>query len=217
MQRHLRALSPANYWCRSDFPASLNFTTSAPISGNAGRAVGFPLRQHGRSSRLEEIFAVKALDAFGDYGRAELAACGGIVSYVELTQKGKLPRLQPPRRMSGGEAMEIDAATRRNLELVRTMNGAREGSLLSVIDRTVTGAGGRLLTARLSAPLTDAATISARHDAVAWFAESLRMRDDVRDRLRAAPDMERALTRLTIGRGGPRDLGAIRDGLDGGR
>jgi DNA mismatch repair protein MutS len=115
--------------------------------------------------------------------------------------------------MSGGEAMEIDAATRRNLELVRTMNGAREGSLLSVIDRTVTGAGGRLLTARLSAPLTDAAVIRARHDAVGWFAESLRIRDDVRDRLRAAPDMERALTRLTIGRGGPRDLGAVRDGL----
>lgn len=163
--------------------------------------------------RLEEIFAVKALDAFGDYGRAELAACGGIVAYVELTQKGKLPRLQPPRRLSGGEAMEIDAATRRNLELVRTMNGTRDGSLLSVIDRTVTGAGGRLLAARLSAPLTDAAAIRARHDAVSWFADSSRAREDARARLRAAPDMERALTRLTIGRGGPRDLGAVRDGL----
>jgi DNA mismatch repair protein MutS len=163
--------------------------------------------------RLEEIFAVKALDAFGDYGRAELSACGGIVAYLELTQKGKLPRLQPPRRLSGGEAMEIDAATRRNLELVRTMSGTRDGSLLSVIDRTVTGTGGRLLAARLAAPLTDAAAIRARHDAVNWFADAPRILEDVRARLRAAPDMERALTRLTIGRGGPRDLGAIRDGL----
>tara|TARA_R110000868_G_scaffold11751_17_gene57386 strand:+ start:11973 stop:14579 length:2607 start_codon:yes stop_codon:yes gene_type:complete len=163
--------------------------------------------------RLEEIFAVKALDAFGDYGRAELAACGSVVAYVELTQKGRLPRLQPPRRMSGGDAMEIDAATRRNLELVRTMSGARDGSLLAVIDRTVTGSGGRLLAARLAAPLTDAAAIRARHDAVGWFADVPRLLEDVRARLRAAPDMERALTRLTIGRGGPRDLGAVRDGL----
>ena len=192
---------PEFYDICSDFRDTLAVQSDSSFDSTAGRR------------RLEEIFAVKALDAFGDYGRAELAACGGIVAYVELTQKGKLPRLQPPRRMSGGEAMEIDAATRRNLELVRTMNGAREGSLLSVIDRTVTGAGGRLLTARLSAPLTDAAVIRARHDAVGWFAESLRIRDDVRDRLRAAPDMERALTRLTIGRGGPRDLGAVRDGL----
>lgn len=192
---------PEFYDICSDFRDTLAVQSDSSFDSTAGRR------------RLEEIFAVKALDAFGDYGRAELAACGGIVAYVELTQKGRLPRLQPPRRMSGGEAMEIDAATRRNLELVRTMNGAREGSLLSVIDRTVTGAGGRLLTARLSAPLTDAAVIRARHDAVGWFAESLRIRDDVRDRLRAAPDMERALTRLTIGRGGPRDLGAVRDGL----
>jgi DNA mismatch repair protein MutS len=105
--------------------------------------------------------------------------------------------------------MEIDAATRRNLELVRTMNGAREGSFLSVIDRTVTGAGGPAAGARLSAPLTDAAAIRARHDAVAWFVGIASYTcNDVRDRLRAAPDMERALTRLTIGRGGPRDLGA---------
>ena len=185
----------------SDFRDTLAVQSDSSFDSAAGRR------------RLEEIFAVKALDAFGDYGRAELAACGGIVAYVELTQKGKLPRLQPPRRMSGGEALEIDAATRRNLELVRTMNGARDGSLLSVIDRTVTGAGGRLLAAHLAAPLTDAAAIRARHDAVSWFADSSRAREDLRDRLRAVPDMARALTRLTIGRGGPRDLGAVRDGL----
>ena len=192
---------PEFYDICGDFRDTLAVQSDSSFDSTAGRR------------RLEEIFAVRALDAFGDFGRAELAACGGIVSYVDLTQKGKLPRLQPPRRMSGGEAMEIDAATRRNLELVRTMTGARDGSLLSVIDRTVTGAGGRLLAARLSAPLTDAGEIRARHDAVAWFLGTPRAREDVRDRLRAVPDMERALTRLTIGRGGPRDLGAIRDGL----
>ena len=195
------AAQPEFYDVFADFRDEITAQPDSRFDSGAGRR------------RLEEIFAVKALDAFGDYGRAELSACGGVVAYVELTQKGKLPRLQPPRRMSGGEAMEIDAATRRNLELVRTMSGTRDGSLLSVIDRTVTGSGGRLLAARLSAPLTDAAAIRARHDAVTWFAEAPRVLEDVRARLRAAPDMERALTRLTIGRGGPRDLGGVRDGL----
>jgi DNA mismatch repair protein MutS len=195
------AAQPEFYDVFADYRDAISAQPDSRFDSGAGRR------------RLEEIFAVKALDAFGDYGRAELSACGGVVAYVELTQKGKLPRLQPPRRMSGGEAMEIDAATRRNLELVRTMSGTRDGSLLSVIDRTVTGSGGRLLAARLSAPLTDATAIRARHDAVTWFAEAPRALEDVRARLRAAPDMERALTRLTIGRGGPRDLGAVRDGL----
>ena len=192
---------PELYDICSDFRDKMAVQSDSYFDSTAGRR------------RLKNIFSVKALDAFGDFGRAEIAACGGIVAYVELTQKGKLSRLRPPCRMSGGETMEIDAATRQNLELVRTMNGARDGSLLSIVDRTVTGAGGRLLAARLSAPLTDAPAITARHDAVTWFLDSSRLRDDVRARLRAAPDMDRALTRLTIGRGGPRDLGAVRDGL----
>ncbi len=167
--------------------------------------------------RLKEIFAVKSLDAFGDFGRAELSASGVVVGYVELTQRGRLPRLQRPRRMAAGAAMTIDMATRRNLEIVQTLTGAREGSLLAVVDRTVTGPGGRLLAARIAAPLTDAADIRARQDAVAYFVDAGRMRDDVRARLREAPDMERALSRLTLGRGGPRDLASIRDGLATGR
>ena len=163
--------------------------------------------------RLEVIFEVKALDSFGDYHRAEISAAGAVVVYVELTQKGKLPRLQRPRRLGGGETMEIDAATRRNLELVKTMSGAREGSLLSIIDRTVTGPGGRLLAARIAAPLTDVAKIRRRHESVAWFVSAKHHRDDVRDALRGVPDMERALSRLTLGRGSPRDLGALRGGL----
>src|SRR5690606_35017230 len=105
--------------------------------------------------RLEETFGVKALDAFGSFERAEIAAAGALVDYVVLTQQGKLPRLAPPRRLAAGAVMEIDAATRRNLELVRSLSGGREGSLLQAIDRSVTGPGARALAAALSAPLTD--------------------------------------------------------------
>ncbi|PPR10742.1 MAG: DNA mismatch repair protein MutS [Alphaproteobacteria bacterium MarineAlpha11_Bin1] len=163
--------------------------------------------------RLQAIFEVKALDSFGDYDRAEISAAGAVVGYVELTQKGKLPKLQRPRRLGSGETMEIDAATRRNLELVQTMSGDRKGSLLSVIDRTVTGPGGRLLAARIAAPLTDVEKIRRRHEAVAWFVSATQDRDIILEALQGAPDMERALSRLTLGRGSPRDLGAIRDGL----
>jgi len=163
--------------------------------------------------RLEAVFEVRALDAFGDFGRAEIAACGALLDYVELTQKGRLPRLAPPRRADEGSTMAIDPATRRNLELVRTLAGERRGSLLDCIDRTVTGPGARLLGARLGAPLTDPAAIARRLDAVGWFVDSAREREDLRSDLRACPDIERALSRLTLGRGGPRDLAAVRDAL----
>jgi DNA mismatch repair protein MutS len=163
--------------------------------------------------RLENLFAVKTLDAFGDFSRGELAAAGALVDYVELAQKGRLPRLAAPVRLAGGAVMEIDAATRRNLELTETLSGERKSSLLSIIDRTVTGAGARLLTLRLSAPLTDAAAIGGRLDEVQFFIENERPRESLRDLLKASPDIERALSRLTLGRGGPRDLAAVRDGL----
>ena len=163
--------------------------------------------------RLEEIFEVKALDAFGAFGRAELAAAGALVDYVALTQKGRLPRLLPPRRLAAGAVMEIDAATRRNLELIEALTGGRAGSLLATIDRTVTGAGARLLATRLSAPLTDPAAIAGRHDLIAHFIDAQGLRQDLRARLRRCPDIERALSRLSLGRGGPRDLVAVRDAL----
>ncbi|MGF1630533.1 MAG: DNA mismatch repair protein MutS [Kiloniellaceae bacterium] len=163
--------------------------------------------------RLEEIFEVKALDAFGAFGRAELAAAGALVDYVALTQKGRLPRLLPPRRLAAGAVMEIDAATRRNLELTEALTGGRAGSLLATIDRTVTGAGARLLATRLAAPLTDPAAIAGRHDLIAHFIDAEALRQDLRARLRRCPDIERGLSRLSLGRGGPRDLAAIRDAL----
>jgi DNA mismatch repair protein MutS len=164
--------------------------------------------------RLETVYGVRALDGFGSYGRAELAAAGALVDYVDLTQKGRLPRLSPPRRVAEGAALEIDAATRRNLELDRTLAGERRGSLLGTVDRTVTGAGARLLAARLAAPLTDPAVIARRLDMVQFFVEERPLREAVRAELRRCPDMERALSRLTLGRGGPRDLAAVRDALD---
>jgi DNA mismatch repair protein MutS len=121
--------------------------------------------------RLKKLFGVASLDGFGRFGRAELAAAGALVDYVELTQKGNLPRIAPPRRIDDGGAMEIDAQTRRNLELNQGIGGGRPGSLLDIIDRTKTGAGGRLVANVLAAPLTDAAEINRRLDAVAWFAD----------------------------------------------
>ncbi|WP_420406439.1 DNA mismatch repair protein MutS [Nisaea sp.] len=165
--------------------------------------------------RLETLFEVSSLEGFGAFERAELAAAGALVDYLELTQISSMPRLQAPRRWQAGGLVEIDASTRRNLEILRTLGGEKRGSLLSVLDRTVTGAGGRLLAQRLSAPVTDVAEISRRLDAVAHFREGERLRGEIRDTLRALPDVERALSRLALGRGGPRDLAAIRDGLSG--
>ena len=165
--------------------------------------------------RLLDTFKVASLDGFGDFARAEVAAAGALVDYVELTQKGKTPRLAPPRRLGEGAVLEIDPATRRNLELTVTLTGERRGSLLASIDRTLTGAGARLLAARLAAPLTDAPRIDRRLDAIAYFTEQPALRAALRDRLRQIPDIERALSRLALGRGGPRDLSAIQHGLAG--
>ncbi len=163
--------------------------------------------------RIETALGVKALDAFGDCSRSEIAASGALLDYVDLTQAGKLPALRPPRRFSSGAFLAIDPATRRNLELTETLSGERSGSLLAAIDRTKTGAGARLLAEHLAAPLTDARAIEARLDAVGFFAEAENLRQDSRAILGRCPDMARAMARLSLGRGGPRDLAALREGL----
>ena len=164
--------------------------------------------------RLQALYGVTALDAFGDFSRAEIAAAGALVDYVELTQKGKLPRLERPQHIHAGAVMEIDAATRRNLELTQTLSGEFKGSLLSIIDRTITGPGARLLALRVAEPSTFPALIVGRLDMVGFFADQERAREDLRKHLKSSPDMARALSRLSLGRGGPRDLAAIRDGLE---
>ena len=163
--------------------------------------------------RLKGHFAVQALDGFGAFSRAELGAMGALLDYIELTQVGRMPALAAPRRVAGTDTMAIDAATRANLELVRTLQGETAGSLLAVIDRTVTGAGARELGRRLAAPLTNPAAINRRLDAVEWLVEARDVRRDLRTALKSAPDIARALSRLSLGRGGPRDLAAARDGL----
>lgn len=163
--------------------------------------------------RLTSLFKVGSLDAFGQFGRAEVAAMGAIVDYLDITQKGKLPLLQPPVRETSSGVMQIDAATRRNLELTQNLSGGRDGSLISAIDNSVTPAGGRLLERRLSSPSRDLNTIRNRHDCIAFMVDQSRIRDTVRDELRKAPDIDRALSRLGLDRGGPRDLAAIRNGL----
>lgn len=167
--------------------------------------------------RLKEFFGVATLDAFGAFSRAEIAAAGAALAYVERTQFGARPPLSPPVRDSGGATMLIDAATRANLELTRTLSGERTGSLLSAIDRTVTPGGARLIAERLAGPLTDPAAIAARHDAVEALVTDAPLREDLRRDLARVPDIARALARLSLDRGGPRDLAALGNGLTAAR
>jgi len=166
---------------------------------------------------LKAHYNVQSLDGFGSFSRAELSAAGSLIAYLELTQKGAKVALQRIARVSPAHFMGIDAATRRNLELTQTLSGQRSGSLLAQIDRTVTASGARLLSARLAAPLTDVAQIEARHDAVESFSKDSELRRKAREALRAAPDIARALGRLSVARGGPRDLANLRDGVKAAR
>jgi DNA mismatch repair protein MutS len=163
--------------------------------------------------RIMEAFGVASLDAFGDFSRAECAALGALLSYVALTQAGRMPALSAPRRVAASAAMAIDAATRASLEITTAQSGGRKGSLLWAVDRTVTGAGARLLASRLGAPLTDPKMINERYDAVAYFEQASGLREFIRDALKQAPDISRSLSRLSLQRGGPRDLVAIREAL----
>lgn len=169
----------------------------------------------GGEARLKRLFAVATLEGYGTFSRAALSAAGGLVAYLEHTARGALPFLRPPRISRSEGAMAIDAATRDSLELTEAQGGGRKGSLLDAVDRTVTGAGARMLAGDLAAPLMDRRAIEARLDLVQHFHDDALLRESVRAALRAMPDIGRALGRLAAGRGGPRDLGQLRDGLDG--
>jgi DNA mismatch repair protein MutS len=163
--------------------------------------------------RLCDYFAVATMDGLAAMSRLEATAAAAAVTYIDRTQVGKRPPLSPPAREATGSTMAIDPATRANLELTRTLAGERRGSLLDAIDCTVTSAGSRLLAQRLAAPLTDSVQIARQLDAVATFVTDGAAREDIRSILRGAPDMSRALARLSVGRGGPRDLAGLRDGI----
>ncbi|QYZ69630.1 DNA mismatch repair protein MutS [Neotabrizicola shimadae] len=168
----------------------------------------------GADKRLCALWGVGTLEAFGSFERAELSAMGALVDYLELTQRGRLPLLRAPVKESALGAMQIDAATRRNLEIVQGMSGGRDGSLLAAVDRTVTAGGARLLERRLAAPSRDLGVIRGRLEAVRSLVEAPGLRERLRDGLRRVPDMDRALSRLALERGGPRDLAAVRAGLE---
>ncbi|MEE2694612.1 MAG: DNA mismatch repair protein MutS [Pseudomonadota bacterium] len=167
----------------------------------------------GGESRLKEAFAVLALEGFGAFKRAELGSCGALLEYVRVTQKGQLPHLSPPKKQKTQEVMGIDSATRRSLEIAVSLDGSREKSLLGAVDFTCSSSGARLLAARLMAPVTDPDLITERLDEVEWLVDDAHVRSELRKALRSCPDLERALARLTLNRGGPRDLSSVQGAI----
>lgn len=164
--------------------------------------------------RMENVFGVKTLEAFGDFTRAEMIAGGVLLDYVALTQKGGLPQLKKPQRLTANTLMEIDASARRSLELFDTLSGdRRSNSLFDVLNQAVSSGGSRLLSTYLASPLTSVDEINQRLDHVDFFVKNADVRTQMRAKLSAFPDMDRALSRLSLGRGGPRDMLAIRMGL----
>jgi DNA mismatch repair protein MutS len=168
-------------------------------------------------TRLKDVHGVSTLDGFGSFSRAMLAAAGGLIAYLDHVGRGKLPLLLPPEARSTAATLAMDEATRASLEILQSTQGGRKGSLIDAIDRCVTGAGARQLADDLSAPLTDRHQISERLQLVSWLHDDALLREDVRASLRALPDIGRALGRVVAGRGSPRDLGQLRDGLSGAR
>jgi DNA mismatch repair protein MutS len=183
------------------------------LGGSATLLPAVAFDSTGAVERLRHLFGVATLDAFGAFTRSELSAMGALVDYLDATQKGQLPLLRPPVREARTETVQIDAATRRSLELTRGPDGRRTGSLLDCVDRTLTAGGGRLLERRISSPSARLDVILRRLDSVTALIEASDLREDLRGRLREVPDIDRALSRLGLDRGGPRDLGAVRDGL----
>lgn len=183
-------------------------------SGGVVQAMASAVAEPGAArDRVMRLYGVASLDGFGAFEEAEVSALGLIAAYLETTQAGKVPALAPPRRSGESGFLAIDPATRLSLEIDRTQRGEREGSLLACIDRSVTSGGARALAERISRPLRDPAAINAALDAVEWLLERRDLRRDLRDGLHASADVARAVSRLALGRGGPRDLAAIRSGL----
>lgn len=213
----LAALGPSEVLAPDRLFADDAVGSALKMAGGFVQPMPSALAEPGASeTRLKRLYGVETLDGFGQLSGAEVSALGLIAAHLETTQAGRMPVLSPPRRAGESDVMVIDPATRASLEIDRTQSGARDGSLLAAIDRTVTAPGARQLASRLARPLLDPAAIDARLDAVAWFCGHRSQRQRLRETLKGLPDMARALSRLALGRGGPRDLGALRDGLAAG-
>jgi DNA mismatch repair protein MutS len=210
----LAALAPSETLVPDRLFADPQIAAALRACGGAVQPLASALAEPSASeARLKRLYGVETLDGFGALSGAEISALGLIAAHLETTQAGRAPALSPPRRTGEADVMAIDPATRASLEIDRAQSGARDGSLLAAIDRTVTPGGARLLAARLSRPLMDPERIASRLDAVQWLLEQRPLREDVRRTLKGSPDMARALSRLALGRGGPRDFGAIAQGL----
>ncbi len=210
----LAALSPSETLAPDRLFADETLAAALKLAGGVVQPMASALAEPSASeARLKRLYGVETLDGFGALSGAEISALGLIAAHLETTQAGRMPALSPPRRAGEADVMAIDPATRASLEIDRSQSGGREGSLLAAIDRTVTPGGARLLAARLSRPLLDPATIAVRLDGIEQLVERRGLREDLRRTLKGSPDMARALSRLALGRGGPRDLGALRDGL----
>jgi DNA mismatch repair protein MutS len=192
-------------------PAEIIAPPALDVPHPAPRAAAEPPRDPARA--LREAFGVATLEGFGQFAPEEEQAAAMALDYVRATQAGVLPRLAPPVPQGSGGVLQMDAATRRSLEILRSERGAADASLIAAVGRTLTAAGARELAARLSSPLADAAAIGARHDAVAFLLAASAARERLRAAQKGAPDMARALSRLSLDRYLPRDLAAIRDGL----
>jgi DNA mismatch repair protein MutS len=207
-------LSPGEVIAADTFLADAEIRRWLEIAGSAVTPVPGPSFDSLAGERLLKAqLNVADLAAFGSFSRPELAAIGSLIKYVELTQVGKRPCIRQPRKTGSSASLVIDAATRASLELLRSTSGDRKSSLLGAIDRTVTGPGARELAARLANPLRDTQAIATRLDSVGFLLERETLREDVRKALRMAPDMARAVSRLSLQRGTPRDLAAVRDAL----
>lgn len=158
---------------------------------------------------VKRAYGIADLSGLGLPGEAAANALGALVGYAELTQVGKLPTLRMPNVVSGRTRMSIDPSTRKNLELTESLGGRRADSLLGILDRCMTGAGARLMMRWVAEPLVDVGEIVRRQDAVAALGHA-GTREQVRDLLKQTGDIARCVSRLLLGRGGPRDLGTLR-------
>lgn len=210
----LAALRPSEILCAERLFAEPRARAAVEGAGGLVQPMANALAEPAAASaRLKRLYGVQTLDGFGDLTGAEVAALGLLAAHLETTQGGRAPALRPPRRGGDGAAMSIDPATRSSLEIDRSSAGTRDGSLLAAIDRTISGPGARLLAARLARPLLDIGAIDARLDAVDWLLDRRDLRRELRSLLRGAGDLARAVTRLSLSRGGPRDLCCLRDSL----
>lgn len=185
----------------SEFGASPTELGSASFDSTAGK------------DRVAKAFEVDTPDAFGTFNRAEISALAALIDYLDLTQRGQMPYLRRPVRERPETTMQIDAATRRNLELTEALSGGRAGSLLATIDKTSSAAGARLLARRLSSPSCDRSEIAARLDQIDALLDRPDTLELLQEKLRSTPDLERSISRLSLDRGGPRDLAAVREAL----